>query len=117
MNNLHEQLQPFKDKANTQIAYYHSHVRNACAHHSRIWNKTLGVGFEVPRNNQIFDTLLGSRNKIFFALTVIEYILGRIGEDEVDFKSKLKGLLGRYPDVDIKAMGFVDNWEELEIWG
>ena len=64
-----------------------SSVRNACAHHSRIWNKTLGVAFQLPKNNSKFALLNGSRNKIFFALTVIEHILVCIGEDEVALMS------------------------------
>lgn len=93
-----------------------SSIRNACAHHSRLWNKTLGVGFEVPRKNDSFKDLIGSKNKIFFALTVIEYVLTHIGEDEIGFKSKIKSLLKRYPQVDIQKMGFIENWENNLIW-
>ncbi len=93
-----------------------SSVRNACAHHSRLWNKTLGVSFEVPRNDDTFKYLKSSQNKIFFALSVIEYILTSIGEDEIDFKFKIKQLLQKYPSIDKSAMGFIDDWEDLEIW-
>ena len=93
-----------------------SSVRNACAHHSRLWNKILGVSFEIPRGNLKFTPLINSKNKIFFALTLIEYILTSIGEDEIEFKTKLKTLLSKYPNIDIKAMGFIDNWQDLEIW-
>jgi len=93
-----------------------STVRNACAHHSRLWNKTLGVGFEVPRNKPDFVPLANSTTKIFFALSVIEYILTHIGEDEIDFKNKIKQLIQKHPKINIKSMGFVENWEELEIW-
>ncbi len=93
-----------------------SSVRNACAHHSRLWNKTLGVSFDVPRKNKLFEKLENSHNKIFFALSVIEYILARIGEDEIEFKNKIKQLLQKYPSIDKQAMGFIENWEELNIW-
>ncbi len=93
-----------------------SSVRNACAHHSRLWNRTLGVSFEVPRGNDKFESLTSSKNKIFFALTVIEYILTSIGEDEIDFKLKIKQLLQKYPSVDKSAMGFINDWKDLEIW-
>jgi len=42
--------------------------------------------------------------------------LGCIGEDEVAFKSKLTMLFQKYPNIDKEAMGFVDDWQELEIW-
>jgi abortive infection bacteriophage resistance protein len=93
-----------------------SSIRNSCAHHSRLWNKTFGISFEIPRNNAKFAPLSNSTKKLFFALSVIEYILNSIGEDEIDFKNKIKLLLQKYLTVNIKAMGFVENWESLEIW-
>lgn len=93
-----------------------SSVRNACAHHSRLWNKTLGVSFEVPNNNQAFKELSNSKNKIFFALSVIEYILTRIGEDEIEFKTKIKVLLKKYQQINLEKMGFIENWENNPIW-
>ena len=89
-------------------------IRNICAHHSRLWNKTLGVKFEIPRKIKSFNQI--KNDKIFFALSVIEYILTSIGEDEIDFKLKIKQLFLKYPNIDKKAMGFIENWEDLEIW-
>ena len=105
-------------------------LRNICDHHSRCWNKTLGVKFEVPNKQESFQkinkTIIDEKtnlkrtiylnDKIFFALSVIEYILTCIGEDEIEFKEKIKRLLQRYPHVDKKAMGFVDDWEKLDMW-
>ena len=55
-------------------------------------------------------------DKIFFALSIIEYILSSIGEDELDFKLKIKDLLQKYPKVKIESMGFPINWKENSIW-
>lgn len=93
-----------------------SSVRNICAHHTRLWNRTLGVSFEVPKGFEVFEQIKDSKNKIFFALSVIEYLLTCIGEDEVDFKVKIKELIKRYPKVDLKSMGFIEKWEENIIW-
>ena len=103
-------------------------LRNVCAHHSRLWNKILGVSFEVPRKLEQFKSIKGTVNKkgkcieillndkVFFALSVIEYILTCIGEDEINFKVKVKELLKKYPNVNIQSMGFINNWEENIIW-
>lgn len=105
-------------------------IRNICAHHSRLWNKTLGVKFEVPNKLEVFRKIQKSiycnkkkkeietplNDKVFFALSVIEYILTCIGEDEIDFKNKIKQLLQKYPNIDKQAMGFINDWEELDIW-
>ena len=93
-----------------------SGVRNICAHHSRLWNRTLGVSFEVPRGLDSFENIKESRNKVFFALSVIEYLLTCIGEDEVDFKTKIKNLIKKYPKVKLESMGFIENWEQNPIW-
>ena len=93
-----------------------SSIRNMCAHHSRLWNRTLGISFEVPRNNDKFEQFPQSKNKIFFALSVIVYILNAIDENEFDFKNKVKQLFLKYPNINKKAMGFIDDWEDLEIW-
>ena len=93
-----------------------SSIRNICAHHSRLWNRTLGVSFEVPRNNDKFEQFSQSKNKIFFALSVMVYILNSIDENEFDFKNKVKQLFLKYPNINKKAMGFIDDWEDLEIW-
>ena len=93
-----------------------SSVRNICAHHSRLWNRTLGISFDIPRHNTKFEKLHQSKNKVFFALSVIEYILFCIGEDEITFKRKLKQLLSKYPNIDKKSMGFIDDWGDLDIW-
>lgn len=93
-----------------------SSVRNICAHHSRLWNRTLGVGFEVPRGLESFENMKKSKNKVFFALSVIEYLLTCIGEDEIEFKTKIKNLIKKYPKVKLESMGFVENWEQNLIW-
>lgn len=90
-------------------------VRNICAHHSRLWNKTLGVKFEVPRKLSEFSDIKHN-DKIFFVLNVIEYILNSIGEDELNFKTKIKELLHKYPKINIENMGFIQNWEQNPIW-
>lgn len=112
-------------------------VRNICAHHSRAWNKELRVPFAIPAKNALFDPLrkitktkfkeeidgeliyedkeFDNNSSIFFALSVIKYLFDSIGE-EVEFVSELKSLLASHPNIDTKAMGFVDGWENLNIW-
>jgi abortive infection bacteriophage resistance protein len=93
-----------------------SSVRNACAHHSRLWNRTLGISFEVPRKNLYFKGMENSKNKIFFALSVIKFILTSIGDGEERFENKIRALLSGYPNIDLNAMGFPGDWKELKLW-
>lgn len=52
----------------------------------------------------------------FFVLSMIQFILISINDEEFNFKKELKKLLKKYQNIDIRAMGFLENWEELEIW-
>lgn len=112
-------------------------VENICAHHSRAWNKELKVPFAIPSNNYLFNPLrkitkskfikeindeliyedkeFDNNSSIFFALSVIKYLFDNIGE-EVGFVNELKNLINSHPNIDLKAMGFVANWENLDIW-
>jgi len=107
------------EKINKDVLYNWFHaltvVRNTCAHHARLWNKTLGVKFEVPKKHEGFKKIGSSNDKLFFALSVIGFILENIGE-ELEFKEQIKKLLKEYPSIDLKAMGFVDDWEYLALW-
>lgn len=101
-------------------------VRNICAHHSRLWNKTLGVKFEIPRKLNEFKSIkrtslvdgreIKLNDKIFFVLSIIEFILSSIGEDEIEFKTKIRNLIKKYPKVKYESMGFIENWEQNPIW-
>lgn len=112
-------------------------LRNICAHHSRAWNRELRVPFVIPSNIVLFDPLrkitkskfkeekdgvliyenkeFDNNSSIFFALSVIKYLFDSIGE-EVDFVTELRNLLATHPHIDLKAMGFVEGWENLDIW-
>lgn len=91
-----------------------TYVRNICAHHSRLWNKMLAIEPTKPRNQHIFHTI--NNKKIFFVLTMIQFILEKIDDEELDFKNEIKKLISKYPNTNISTMGFPDNWELLTLW-
>ena len=107
-------------------------VRNRCAHHSRLWNIQLRIPFTVPSKNSLFvplntikkfKSIKGEKKEIFydnnasifFALSVMKFMLDGMGE-EVDFITEIKQLISQHPVVNLKSMGFVDGWENLDIW-
>jgi len=91
-----------------------TYVRNICAHHSRLWNKTLAIEPMKPKNQKVFESI--SNKKIFFVLSMIEFLFEQIDDEEFDFKNELKQLFKKYPKVKLMSMGFVENWEENRIW-
>jgi abortive infection bacteriophage resistance protein len=96
-----------------------SQIRNYCAHHSRLWNRNLPgrpklmskppyewVG-DVPKENE-FEML-------YVHLCCMKYLLNRI-HPKNSFTQKLVTLLDLYPNVDTKALGLKQNWQNEPLW-
>ena len=92
-------------------------IRNVCAHHERIWNRTLRIQPLFPRRIQ-HTWLTGNvinNNRLFYALSIIIYLLNIINPKHT-FKQKLENLCVKYPTVDRTAMGFPANWQTEPLW-
>jgi abortive infection bacteriophage resistance protein len=96
-----------------------SYVRNVCAHHARLWNRTLTVKPKLPRrtahrwlaNPHIADDRLYSVLAVAaYLLTSIEPTVGR------RFKYDLQALLQTYSSVPVGVMGFPVGWEQDVFW-
>ena len=93
-------------------------IRNMCAHHSRIWNKTLGVRPLIPKKDKYpqwhYPNII-SNTKIFSALTVMVYLL-KIVAPNTNWKNRFFNLLKDYSEIDLKDMGFYKDWKNNSIW-
>ena len=92
-------------------------VRNACAHHGRLWNKELPK-FYIPRGNkhpQWHTPVHINTNRIFGVLTVLMFLLKTIAPQS-QWKKRLWDLLDKYPEIPLASMGFPTNWKECPIW-
>ncbi|MGB5989265.1 MAG: Abi family protein [Marinifilaceae bacterium] len=96
---------------------YIVHIRNICAHHSRMWNRVFGISPMIPKSTQF--TWLNNKNirnnKAYFALSVILYLSKQINP-KCSFASKVRSLFQKYGNIDCKAMGFPDGWEGEQLW-
>lgn len=93
------------------------YIRNICAHHCRLWNKTLSIRPLMPRSpRKSFVTLPSSGTRqVYFILSMIVYLLDIINPNH-SFVERFRALLSRYPSIDVRAMGFPDTWENEELW-
>lgn len=101
------------------ISWLHTitYVRNICAHHGRLWNKTFGITPMMPRRTCFPFVALpnkGTRH-VYFVLCMIQYLLNVVNPSNT-FKGKIDELLEEYPDIDIAAMGFSGYWKEEPLW-
>jgi abortive infection bacteriophage resistance protein len=95
-----------------------SHVRNICAHHSRLWNRQITIIPIFPQRPAapwVSPKMLAESHKIFAALCCIRYFLNQISPGN-SFSNKLKDCLGLYKSINKRAMGFVEGWEEEPLW-
>ena len=92
------------------------YVRNICAHHSRLWNRTLRIQPLFPRKttNVFIDTPVAN-NRLYYILAIMQYLL-RIVNPATTFALRLSSLINEFPQVDIAAMGFPADWESKSIW-
>jgi len=91
-------------------------TRNACGHHSRIWNKQNAI-FPAVLTNPTCNWIrhISDPQRIYFNLCIIKYFLDTISPCN-DLKHKIHALLVDFPEVDIAAMGFPLEWQSEPLW-
>lgn len=93
------------------------YLRNLCAHHSRLWNRTLSIQPllpKAPRKLWLENTSIPN-NKVYYMLCVILFLLQTVNPNTT-FPNKLKELLIKFPNIDVSAMGFPINWKKEPLW-
>ncbi|MGI8638813.1 MAG: Abi family protein [Pyrinomonadaceae bacterium] len=94
-----------------------TYVRNICAHHSRLWNRSLTSKPKIIRkpSRLWISASVPNNEKIYYFLCCLWYLLREINP-ETRFVEKLKALFVKYPNTPTGAMGFPDNWENERFW-
>lgn len=92
-------------------------VRNICAHHSRLWNRSFVFIFKHPkRDPEIAAKGLagGSDRKLYSTLVMLAYFMDQLCPGH-EWKIRLRTLVSRH-HIPIAQMGFPANWETRTIW-
>lgn len=92
-------------------------VRNACAHHARLWNAHISITPQtsVKMRGTWINDLQFPQDKLYPQLCCIAYWLNSIDANN-HFTSDVKALLAKYPMADVRAMGFTANWKAEPLW-
>jgi len=82
-----------------------------------MWNRFLQVQPLFPRRiaNVWISTDNVTNRRMYYILSMILYFLNTINPHHI-FKQKLNNLFEKYPNVDKRAMGFPDNWQDEPLW-
>jgi len=93
-------------------------IRNICAHHGRLWNRTLGVKPWIPRAAQYPDwhsPVQVGNDKVFGVLTVCRYCLRRVAPQS-GWPQRFTALIDEFPSIPLADMGFPTNWKDSPLW-
>ena len=84
-------------------------VRNTCAHYGRIYDKRLSIKPKIHR----IDINKGVDNSTFFSILIVIGKLRSNNTEWISFITSLAALVENYCVVDIRRLGFPENWEAV----
>lgn len=97
-----------------------SHIRNHCAHHSRLWNRNLSGAVKLLTKpplpwirNQ--ENIPRNQSQLYIHLCIMKYMLNIIAPQNT-FGPDLKNLLFKYSTIDPNALGLKPNWDNEPLW-
>lgn len=101
----------------TSFLHHLSIVRNHCAHHARLWNRSFPFAWKLPRKRPSrlpvnFDQADGKR--LYNTMVMLAYLMDTINPNT--WKQRLNKLFAKHPDVQPRFMGFPEDWQERPIW-
>ena len=101
----------------TSFLHHLSIVRNHCAHHARLWNRSFPFSWKLPKKKPagLFDNFNHEDGKrLYNTLVMLAYLMDSINPNT--WKIRLNKLFEKYPVVQPRFMGFPDEWRKLPVW-
>ena len=96
-----------------------NYVRNICAHHARLWNRTMNIEpAKLPFSKKldwISNPDKAETKKLYYFLCMLNYMLQTTNPTS-SFKKRLKSLLAKNKSVSLDAMGFQQDWMNEKMW-
>lgn len=86
-------------------------LRNKCAHYSRLYFLKFT---SIPKIRPEDETRIEITKKLFDQILVLKYLYSGFGDWRVNVLIPLESLISEYEDsIELKHIGFPDNWREL----
>lgn len=92
-------------------------LRNACAHHDRIWNRESGKPAK-PQRNKFPLWHQGPQmpnDRTGYLLTICYFWLGKITNTSA-WRSRLFALFDEFSEIPLEPIGLPANWREHPLW-
>lgn len=112
--------QQFKLYPPVLVSWLHTlnFIRNACAHHARLWNRELPIRPYIPdirHRPEWHSPIQFDNRRMFTVLTLLHYLLRYI-DPKSGWQDRLEALIQEYPEIPLNWMGFPKNWKDNSIW-
>ena len=52
---------------------------------------------------------------VYYIISILLYFLQAVNPQNT-FAARFRSLLGKYPNVDVSAMGFPNDWQDEKLW-
>lgn len=100
-----------------------AYARNACAHHSRLWNKPPVRQPKLPKLGEVpaldhLHTDRYSNQRLYAVIAIMRYMQQVIGPQST-WANKLIQLNNSFPTapgISFRHMGYPTKWTELDLW-
>lgn len=95
-------------------------VRNICAHHSRLWNRTLvPIGTTSLRSVDAFSGIPSQSERVYGTICTAAFLL-RTTSPHSTWLLQLEDLIDQsFPETGLRSpheMGFPNGWKHLSLW-
>lgn len=99
------------------FAHHLTHVRNLCAHHSRVWNRKLTFTMTLPKRPAVLAAQFNPTEdrRIYNTLVMLAWCVRTISP-ETTWPARVKELLLTRSAGETKAMGAPGNWASQSPW-
>ena len=110
-------------QASTLDSWMHTfvYVRNICAHHSRLWDKTLAISPQIPPG-KMWDVVRNASNKLYAVAMLLNWMLAHdsIASGvhrlwKLRFEKTMEAYKKRFPAL-MRHTGFPADWMRHDIW-
>jgi len=98
------------------------YLRNVCAHHARLWDKSLSITPSVPPGHRWDAVRQAPNNSLYVAAMTLNWMLtrGSVPKSAADtwrnaFSSLMDSFEKRFPAF-VSATGFPPGWRQLQPW-
>ncbi len=93
-------------------------IRNICAHHARLWNRELGIRPKLPEKPRFpwpEHLKTGTHKRMYPVLSILNHMM-RQTSPHTSWDKRLHELLAEFPEVNLRAMGFPQHWQDDPFW-